>query len=186
MHELQRLLDLLGREPAHLAKLVEAGAQVTVFVEIPDDGAADVLPAVGRGAHVQLPNEMPGEILFFRQRVLERRQGLSSFDGRPRRVGAFDVLEEGIVVDLVERIGGFGLGVGALDGRGGLGRGRLDLGALDDRGLLERLLENGVLGELLLDLVQQLELRHLEQLDRLLERRRHDEPLAHPHAESLL
>ena len=57
---------------------------------------------------------------------------------------------------------------------------------LGDRSVVRRLFEDRVFGELLLDLVDQLELGHLQELDRLLERRRHDEPLAHPHAESLL
>ena len=65
-------------------------------------------------------------------------------------------------------------------------RRRLRLGALRPGRLLQRLLEDRVLDQLLLDLLHQLELGHLQELDRLLQRRRHDEPLAHPDAEFLL
>jgi hypothetical protein len=53
-------------------------------------------------------------------------------------------------------------------------------------GLLDRLLQDRVLHQLLLDLLHQLQLRHLQELDGLLERGGHDEPLAHPDAEFLL
>ncbi len=105
-----------------------------------------------------------------------------------RVVAVLDVvLEVGVVVDLFEgvllfflgRLGGLGLlGILGLLLRVGLG-----LFALR---FLGRFLEQRVLQQLLVEDFLELELRQLQQLDRLLQRRRHDELLGKFEVEFLL
>jgi hypothetical protein len=114
-----------------------------------------------------------GEIRGLGKRVLEGRKLLADLGGAPGNIASVDVLKVRLVVDVVERVGRvrFRRIVTALFGF-----------------LLIRcrcfgvLLEDRVLDELLLDLFDELQLGHLEELDGLLERRCHDEPLAHPDA----
>ena len=58
----QDRLDLRLRPAAHLGELVDRRHQVTVVVQVADDGLAD-LALVGRdvGAHRQLPKQMVGQ-----------------------------------------------------------------------------------------------------------------------------
>jgi hypothetical protein len=104
LDELQRGANLLGRKAPHGLELLDARTQIAVFVEVADDRAPDLLLALGRSGHVELPDEMPGEILSLGQGVLERRKGFARVDRGPGDVPALDVLEVGLVVDVVERI----------------------------------------------------------------------------------
>ncbi len=163
--------DLLGRGP-----------EVAVFVDVADDEAADLLRPRRGVAHVELPRQVVGQVGGAAERVLEGK--LLVLLRHPRVVAVFDVvLEVGVVVDLVEGIllllgGRFLRELGGLGLFLGLGLGLLNVRfGLFLAGLLGELVEERVLQELLVEDFLELEFRQLQQLDRLLQRRRHDQLL---------
>ena len=122
---------------------------------------------------------MVGQVRRAREGVLDGE--LIVLLGHPGVVAVLDVvLEVGVVVDLVEGV----LLLLVLGELGGLGLFlRLRLGLLDVGfglfllGLLGELVEEGVFEQLLVEDFLELEFRQLQQLDRLLQRRRHDQLL---------
>ena len=136
---------------------------------------------------------MLGQALGPRERVLQR--DLLGVFVLSRVVGAVQViLEIRVEIDFVE---GIALLLGRCLRRFGLGRRRFHPGFLCRRGLglgfgrrlgrrrLLFLFEQRVLDDFLRENVLKLELRHLQQLDRLLQRRRHDQPLGESEVEFL-
>ena len=127
-------------------------------------------------AHAELPGQMIGEVRRTGERVLDGE--LFVLLPHPARVVAVldVVLEVGVVVDLVEgvlllllrRLGGlrFFLGLRLFL--------RFRFGFFLLR-FLGRFLEERVFEQLLVEDFLELELRQLQQLDRLLQRRRHDQ-----------
>jgi hypothetical protein len=159
--------------------------QEAVRIEVAHDQLGDLALARREVGHVDLPEQMVVEVRLARQRVLERRR-LARF---PFAAGEAVVLprlaEIGLERDLLQR-----LAIGQLLGFRLLGR-RLDSfgrrGALLLlRDLLLDLLEDRVCLELLRHDGLELHARHLQQLDRLLQRRRHDQPLRKLEGEFLL
>ena len=123
------------------------------------------------GLHRQLPHQVVGERARRRERVLDRRQ-LLDFLRRARPVAVVEIVAEEVLVVLV--VPGVGLvrpaaPASVFSGAGG-GLGRLQL-------LGRHLLEHRVLDHLLVEQIGQLERRHRQQLDRLLQRRRQNQLL---------
>ena len=127
----------------------------------------------------ELPEQVIGERAGGRERVLDRRQ-LLDLRRRARAVAVVEVVaEEVLVVGVVPGVGLFG---GRLVGFGLLGLllfSRLQLFG-------RHLLEQRVLDHLLVQQVGELERRHRQQLDRLLQRRRQNELLNELGVELLL
>ncbi len=189
---LQRRLHRL-RRAAHAARdLPHVGPEVAVLVEVADDGLPDAEQLLVVGAEAELLHQVLGErgvappqvlegqlvALFHRHRralvavVVEDRGG----EVEREVVGALPIDRRRLLRGLLGHLGGGGRGLGggrrlrAGGGRGGL-RG---LGVLD-----RDLLEERVLLQLLAHDLLELERRELEELDRLLQQRGHDDPLAH-------
>ena len=122
------------------------------------------------GLHRQLPQQVVGERAGRRERVLDRRQ-LLDLRRRARAVAVVEVVaEEVLVVGVVPGVGLFGGGL--------VGFGLLGLLLFRRLQLLGRhLFEQRVLDHLLVQQIRQLERRHRQQLDRLLQRRRQNELL---------
>ena len=168
LHQLQRALDFAHRPRPHRRQLVERRHQIPVVVEVADDRRADVAQHRVVGLHRQLPHQVIGERAGRRERVLDRRQ-LLHFLGRLRAVAVVQVVAEEVLVVLV--VPGVGLvrllfGLGLFLRRGGLG-GLQFLG--------RHLFEHRVLDHLLIEQVRELERRHRQQLDGLLQRWRQDQ-----------
>ena len=176
---LDGLRCFFGRVGSRGLDLLHAGAQVAVLVDVADDERADLLDARRRVGHAQLPREVIGEVRRTGEGVLDRE--LLVLLRHPRVVAVLDVvLEVGVVVDLVEgvlllvlrrvfdRLRRF-VGVGLLIGGVGFGLfGLRFFGGFFEERVLEQLLVEDFL---------ELEFRQLQQLDRLLQRRRHDQLL---------
>jgi hypothetical protein len=166
----------------HRGELFARRFEVAALVEVADDRFADPPGAAHDRAHLELPGEVVGEMGLRRRDLLERRLvlGLVLPRAAHRFVAVFEIAEEGAVVEV------FVVALGVLaDGDLALGIGRRLFLLLE---LLRRgggFLERGILDELLGDLLLELELRQLEQLDRLLELRRDDQLLHQPRLESL-
>ena len=179
LHLAERLLHQRLGHAGRAGHLVEAGAQVAVLVEVADQAARRPALVVAAGQELELPLEMVGQRRAPREGRLQRaaivvRAHPAAGLGIGVRVAAPVELREPVAL----------LGVpGRLALFGGLGRGgRRELHVLADLGgelLLDLagLLEDRVLGELLLDDVDELEPRELQQLDRLLQLRRHHQLL---------
>jgi hypothetical protein len=121
--------------------------------------------------HMELPEQMVVEVGLPRQAVLDR--GLFPLLHHRELAGTLPVITEvGIEVDVLHRL--------AVVDLLAVGRG-LDPLLLARRGLLlgdlAGLLEHGVLHQLLRQQGVELHARHLQQLDRLLQRRRHHQLL---------
>ncbi len=169
LHELQRLLDLLDRPGPHRRDLVERGDQHAVVVQVADDGRADIAQLVVVGQQRELPQHVIGQRRRRRERVLDGRQ-LFDFLRRVRPVAVVEIVAEEIfVVAVVPGIALFlGLGFGLLGLRRGFGRLKV---------LGRHLFEHRVFDDFLVQQIGQLERRHRQQLDGLLQRRRQNELL---------
>ena len=121
------------------------------------------------GQQRELPQHVIGQRRRRRERVLDRRK-LFDFLRRVRPVAVVEIVAEEIfVVAVVPGVALFlGLGFGLLDLRGGFGRLQV---------LGRHLFEHRVLDDFLVQQVGQLERRHRQQLDGLLQRRRQNELL---------
>ena len=184
-HERERRLDVGVVLVVGLADLLARDLEVAVVVHVADEVGRDLAHAVARAGHGELPGQVLGQALRARQDVLERvLLGLLLVLARVvRRVEI--VLEVGVEVDLLERVALLLGGDRRLRGRAGVlvvPRGLDALGL----GRLFLLLEDRVLDDFLGQDLLQLEARHLQQLDRLLQRRRHDQPLGESEVELLL
>ena len=167
LHHTEGLLDLVQRVGTQVGDLGDRGPQHPVLVDVLDDGVADLQQQLVGDRHVQLPAQMVVEIGLLGERVLDRGQ-LGHLGGpRAPPVAVVEVvLEELLDVDVLQGVGALLLLLGLLVGdlvRGGLLRGHL--------------LQQRILHDLLLEHLGQLECRQGQQLDRLLEGRREDEPL---------
>ena len=169
LHVLQRPLDVGDRPLPHRGDLFDRRDEIAVVVEVADDRAADLFEPVVVGLQRELPEQVIGERARRRERVLDRRELLDLGRGA-RAVAVVEVVAEEVLV--VGVVPGVGLSAGCLSA--GLLRllllGRLELLGRD-------FLEQRVLDHLLVQQVGQLERRHRQQLDRLLQRRRQDELL---------
>ena len=179
LHVLERPLDVGDRPLAHRGDLLHRRDEVAVVVEVADDRRADLAEPFVVGLQRELPHQVVGERGRRRERVLDRRQLLDL--GRLREpVAVVEVVaEEILVVGVVPGVAFLG---GRLVGSGFSGAllfGRLQLLGRD-------LFEQRVLHHLLVQQLGQLERRHRQQLDRLLERRRQDELLNESGMEFLL
>ena len=174
LHQPQHLLDAVDRPRAHLRDLAHRGDQVAVVVEVADDRRADG-PVVGVvGLQRQLPLEVIGQRRAGRQRVLDRRE-LLDLGRHPRPVAVVHVVVEEVLVVVVFPVVGLAFGGALRVLLVGLVGGGLGLGGLE---VLRRdLLEQRVLDHLLVEHVGELERRHRQQLDGLLQRWRQDELL---------
>ena len=170
LHQSQGALHV-GRGPrAHQGDVVERRHHVAVVIEIPDDGRPDVPEALIIGEHGQLPVQVIRQRTGRRQRVFKRGQ-LFDFLGDSRAIPVVEVLPEEVRV------------VGVVPGVLLLGRGwRFGVRLLTLRrrvGLLKlfgrNLLEQRVLDDLLIQQIDQLQRRHGQQLDGLLQRGGEDE-----------
>ena len=174
----QDALDLLHGVLAARGDLAELGAQVAVLVDVADDLLADPPGARVLERQPELVLQVVGERRRGPDHVLERQVlAVLLGDERALLAGVEHDLE-GIVGQIVR----LPLGDGRLRGDRLDGRGRRRVGR---RGpvrrvtvLGRRLLEQRVLEELLLDDLLELERGELQELDRLLEQRGHDDPLA--------
>ena len=180
LDDLERLLDLLPRIGAEVRDLVHRGAQQAVLVHVLDDGVADLEGELVRDRHVELPEEVVVEVGLDGEVVLGPEVVVAVLAHR-RVAGRLPVLAEvGVEVDVVDRLAvvelAVGRGLGRLLGRL-LRRGRRLLLLLGLVPGLGPLLEHRVLGQLLGDQGLELGAGHLQQLDRLLQRRRHHQPL---------
>ena len=129
----------------------------------------------------QLPREVVRQRGDGRERVLDRRK-LLDLARDPRSIAVVEIVAEkvrviGVIPCVLFLGGGFRVGVGLLY----LG-GRIHL--LLFLGL--RLLEQRVLDDLLVQHVDELQRRHRQQLDGLLQRWRQDQLLRQPHLEFLI
>ena len=179
LHERERPLDVRDRPAAHRRDLVHRRDQVAVVVEVADDGRADLAHHVVVALDRQLPQQVVRERRRRRERVLDRREFLDLLR-RARPVAVVEVVAEEVLVVLV--VPGVGL---LLLGR--LFRLLRHGGAVGRLQLLGRhLLEHRVLDHLLLQQIAELERRHRQQLDGLLQRRRQDQLLDELGVEFLL
>ena len=182
LHVRERLLDRFHRPRAHPRHVVERDAQQAVLVEVLHDRLGDQERQLVGLRHVQLPEQVVVEVERLGERVLDRRH--LGHLGRPHAALAAAVvevvLEEALDLDVLERVvGALALGLGL--------RLRLLRDLLAGLGLLERhLLEQRVLHHLLLEHLGQLQRRERQQLDRLLQRRRQDQPLRQARGEPQL
>ena len=167
LDQLQRSLHLLDGPRAHGCQLLDGRHQLPVVVEVADDRLTDLAYHRVIGLHGELPEQMIRE---------RRRRGERVFDGWKlfdlgRRVGTVPVVqiiaEEVLVVLVVPGVGLLRLLVRLLF-RGGVDRLQL---------LCRHFLQQRVLDDLLIEQLGQLERRHRQQLDRLLQRRRQDQLL---------
>jgi hypothetical protein len=187
LHHGQDLLHVLGGRLAALRDLLDLRAQVAVLVEVADDLLADAPHERVVGRIPQLFVEMVGERVDRADHVLER-QILAVF---LRHQGALLVIVEHHRRQIERQVVGL-----ALRGRrrrrlaaewlgrrrGGHVRRGLPIGGV--RRLRLHLFEQRVFAQLLLDDFLQLERAELQQLDRLLQQRGHDDPLALSKGES--
>ena len=188
-HELEGLLDVGVVAVAGRADLLARHPEIAVLVDVADQVVGDLAHLGQRIGHGDLPAQILLQPRRPRQDVLEGNLlGLLVLAGVVRRVEV--VLEVGVEVDLVERVAlllrrslrrvarrrsffrdrfrGRAL-------RGGLGFGRFFL----------LLFEQRVLDHLLRQDFFELQFGHLQQLDRLLQRRRHHQSLGEPKVELL-
>ncbi len=170
LHVLQRALDVGDRPLAHRGDLLDGRDEIPVVVEVADDGAADLAKLVVARLKRELPQQVVRERSGRRERVLDRRK-LLHLGRRPRAVAVVEVVAEEVLV--VRVVPGVGLLGGGLLGFGLVGL--LLLGGLEFLG--RDLFEQRVLDHLLVQQVGELERRHRQQLDRLLQRRRQNELL---------
>ena len=186
LDERQHPRHLGGRPVAHGGDLVDGRRQVAVLVEVADDGYADLPQQLVVRTRRELPHEVVGDRLRILgrgrgQRVLDRRQ-LLHLARRARAVAVVEIVaEEVLVVRIVPRFRLLGRGVGL---RIGLVRRRLGVGCL--LVLRRHFLQEGILHDLPVQQIGQLDGRHRQQLDRLLQRRGEDESLGEPRLEPLL
>ena len=178
LHERERPLDRLERPRAHRRDVLERDAQQAVLVEVLDDGLADLHRQLVADRHAQLPQQVVVEVRRLGEGVLDRRDlGDLRRPHAPVRAVVEVVLEEALDLDLLERVLRALPLLDRLLLRDLLGRLRL----------LDRdLLEQRVLHHLLLEHLGQLEGRERQQLDRLLQRGRQDQPLRQPRGEAEL
>ena len=169
------------------ADLLARDAQVAVRVEVADQVARRSRARRGSPPTSRAARAGARKALRAREDVLERVL-LALLLVLPRVVGRVQVVREvGVEVDLVERVAIL------LGGRGGVDRARAPPPAPGStrcapparRRFLFLLLQDRVLDQLLGEDLLELEPRHLQQLDRLLQRRRHHQPLREPEVELL-
>jgi hypothetical protein len=164
------------------ADLFARDAEVAVFVDVADQVRRDLPYLRVRLRHRKLPGEVLGKTLGPRQDVLEREL-LGLLLVLPRVVRRVEVVfEVGREVDLLERV------LFLLGGSGRLGSRRSFFGLAGGLGGLGRLLlllEDGILHDFLGEDLLEFEAGHLQQLDGLLQRRRHDQPLRESEVELL-
>ena len=183
LDQLEPALHLLGGRAAALGDLGELGPEVAVLVEVADDLRADPAQARVIGREPQLLLEVVAQGGGGADDVLEgqvvvlllgdERALLVVVEEHRRQVERQVVGLPLVAGDLGHRLRGRG-------GRLGLPRSRRPLAV--DRDFLEQ----RVLQELLLHDLLQLEGGELQELDGLLEERRHDDPLGHPLGEARL
>ena len=171
LHEAQGLLHLLHREGPHVGDLLEARAQEPVFLEVVDHRFADLEQHLVGGVHLQLPEQVIVEVRGHGERVLEGRR----FDARRRSAcrrskpapsPAYS--SKNLSSSMSARGSSRSLRSSAVSWM------HLLLGA----GLLDRrLLQQGVLRDLLLEDLGQLQGGEGQELDGLLERGGEDQPL---------
>ena len=174
LHQPQGLLDEFHGPGAHFCDLAHRRREVAVVGEIPDNGGADRADGRVVGLQGELPVEVIGQRGGGRQRVLNRRQ-LLDFTRHARAVALVHVVVEVVLVVVVFPVVGlaFGRFLGVL--LVGLVGGGLRLGSLQVfRG---HLFQQRVLDDLLVQHVGELQRRHRQQLDGLLQRRRQDQLL---------
>ena len=179
----ERLLHLGDGHLAAVGDLRELGTEVPILVEVADDLVADAADDVVLGREAQLLVEVVGERRHRAHDVLERQVvAVLLLDERALLVvvehDGREVERQVVVLPLVTR----GLGRGRRLGGLGHPRVRLHRRLATIRRLLavrgfRQLLEERILEQLLLDNLLQLEGRELEELDRLLQQRSHDDPL---------
>ena len=183
LHQREDLLDLFHRRLAALGDLGHLRPQVAVLVEIADDLVADAAHQRILGGEAQLLVEVVGERVDGAHDVLER-QLLAILLGDQ---GALLVVVEHDRGQVERQVVGLALGRGG----GGVDRRRLGRGRRGRRlrgggrfrrvvGLGGDFLQQRILQQLLLHDFLQLERGELQQLDGLLQQRRHDDPLALP------
>jgi len=179
LHQAQRTLDVRRRPRPHRGDFLERRDQHPVVIEVADDRRADLACQRVVGLHRQLPHQVIRQRTRRRQRVLDRRQFLD-FLRRSRAVAVVKVVAEEILVILVVP----GVGLVWLLLRLGL---FLRLGGLRRLQFLGgHLLEQGVLHHLLIQEIGELQGRHRQQLDCLLQRRRENQLLDKLRVEFLL
>jgi hypothetical protein len=162
LNVIQRPLHQADVPVAQRGDLVHRGDQIPVVVDVADDGGADVAQRLVHRLQVELPHEVVGERALRGERVLDRRE-LFDFLRLARAVALVEILAEEILV--VGVVPGLFLALGLL--RLGL---RLRSRGLFGGGILgRRLLEQRILHHLLVEEVGQLERRHRQQLDSLLQ-----------------
>jgi len=184
LHHGHDLADLFHRGLAALGDLLVGGAQVPVLVEVADDLGADAPDERVVAGVAQLLVQVVGQRRHRADHVLER-QVLAVLLGDER---ALLVVVEDDGREIERQVVGLALGgrrrrrVAAerlrRRRRRHVGRGVLAVGLLRRLGL--HLLEQRIFQELLLDDFLELEGAQLEQLDGLLQQRRHDDSLALP------
>jgi hypothetical protein len=169
LHVLQRPLHVPDGPLPHGSDLLNRGDQVAIVIQVADDRPPDLLHAVVVGLQRELPEQVVGERGRRGERVLDWRQFLH-FRRGARAVAVVQVVaEEVVVIGVVPGVGLLGGGLGLLLFRLLLLR-RLQLLGRD-------LLQQRVLHHLLVQKICQLERRHRQQLDRLLQRGRQNELL---------
>jgi hypothetical protein len=182
---LREVLGLLalGEADGDVLERLIAGEEAAV-VERADDLVGDLEIVLDQVRHRELPGEVIEERVGLGQRLLDRRQILAvAADAAGHRGRRVVVVEPLLPVDLVggRRVGGdlgrlvglgdrLDLGLGLLAADGVLGVDGVVVGA-------QLLFEDGVLFELGVDGVDELQAVELKQADGLLQLRRHDELL---------
>ncbi len=159
--------------------------QIPILVDIADDRRPDFPCLIVSRLQVQLPHQVVGERALARQGVLNGRQFLH-FLWLPRTIPVVQILAEEVLVVLI--VPGIALLLRLLLRLGLLGCRCLFLFLLLLLGRLfgRDLFEHRVLNHLLVEQFSQLDRRHRQKLDRLLQRRRQDELLDEPRVKFLL
>ena len=169
LQQLQRALDFFDRPRPHARDLVDRRHQVAVVVEVADDGFADLAHQLVVGLDRELPAEVIGQRAAGRQRVLDRRQlfdflrrlaaGSRRRDTRRRstRSPGRPRCRSSAAAVLLFFLGGLRLGGLQIFGRD--------------------LFEQRVFDDLLIEQIRQLQRRHRQQLDGLLQRWRQNQLL---------
>ncbi len=179
-------VDFLRPGLAQAGDLLDGGAQIAVLVDVPDDELGDLPLGLVEERQGGLPVQMVPEGRAPGQRVFEGN-GFPFFGEIGTEPVVQIVLEAGFdvqAVGILTRGLGFGVlaaGFGLLGGLGlliGLGPGGRFLRPLLEIFLLE--LDHRVLGKLLVDDLDELQVRQRQELDGLLEGRGEDELLDLP------
>jgi len=173
---LQCLFDDGHRPGAEAGDFADRRHQHAIVIDVADDGFANVANQWVGGLQAQLPLQVIGQRAPIGQRIFNRRQ----FAYFIRLLGPIPVVqvvaEKILVVGIIPGVAFF---IGLIGNRLGFG------GHFRRGNIFGRFLEERVLDHLLVQQLRELDRRHRQQLDRLLERWRQNQLLGEPRGEFL-